>query len=102
MHPLPRMPPGAPCPEEYSERERRNLAVAREYMELAYDPKKASADAVRHLVSEGASFAAPSTFNTVHDPLAYAQHHAGARLSSTANRLTLQAASHLAQRQMIS
>ena len=76
MHPLPRMPPGAAGPEEYSEHERRNMAAAREYMELSYDPKRASADAVRHLVAEGASFEAHSTFPAVHDPLAYAQHHA--------------------------
>jgi hypothetical protein len=78
MHPLPRMPPGAAGPEEYSEHERRNLAAAEEYMEIAYDAKRASADAVRHLVAEGAVFEAHSTFPAVHDPLAYAQHHAGA------------------------
>ena len=77
-HPLPRMPPGAAGPEEYSEHERRNMAVAREFMEIAYDPKRASADAVRYLVADGASFEAHSTFPSCHDPLAYAQHHAGA------------------------
>jgi hypothetical protein len=78
LTPLPRMPPGAAGPEEYSEHERRNMAAAREYLEIAYDPKRASADAVRHLVAEGAIFEAHSTFPAVHDPLAYAQHHAGA------------------------
>ena len=52
------------------------MAAAREYMKLAYDPKRASADAVRHLVAEGASFEAHSTFPAAHDPLTYAQHHA--------------------------
>ena len=85
MHPLPRMPPGAAGPEEYSEHERRNMAAAREYMEIAYDPKRASADAVRHLVAEGASFEAHSTFPACHDPLAYAQHHAGTRVRARAS-----------------
>jgi hypothetical protein len=74
---LPRMPPGATRPEEYSEGERRNLAVVREYMETAYTPGKASADAVRHLVAAGASFEAHTTFPHVHDPLQYAQERGG-------------------------
>ena len=72
------MPPGAPRPEDYTEGERRNLAVVREYMEVSYDAKRASADAVRHLVAADASFEAKTTFLDAHDPLAYAQAHSGA------------------------
>ena len=74
------LPPGAAGPEEYTEHERRNMAAAREYMEIAYDSKRASAEAVKHLVAEGASFEAHSTFPSCHDPLAYAQQHGGARM----------------------
>jgi hypothetical protein len=76
---LPVMTPGAPRPESYTEGERRNLATVREYMDTAYDPKRASADAVRHLVAPEATFEAHTTFPNAHDPLAYAQEHGGAR-----------------------
>jgi hypothetical protein len=76
---LPVMTPGAPRPESYTEGERRNLATVREYMEAAYDSKRASADAVRHLVAPEATFEAHTTFPNAHDPLAYAQEHGGAR-----------------------
>lgn len=38
---------------EYTPQEQRNLGVVKEYMELSYNPKRASAAAVKHLVAEG-------------------------------------------------
>lgn len=76
------MTPGAPRPEAYTDGERRNIATVREYMQIAYDPKRASAEAVRHLVADGATFEAHTTFPRCHDPLAYAQEHGGACTAS--------------------
>ena len=39
-----------------------NLAAVKEYISIAYDPARASAAAVRHLVADGSRFVAPSTF----------------------------------------
>jgi hypothetical protein len=93
---MPKMMPGAPRPEEYSAAELRNIATVREYMHIAYDPQRASADAVRHLVAvatEVAPFEAPTTFPTVHDVLAYAEVHGGARGMPCADTLRLGLAS---------
>jgi hypothetical protein len=95
-HHMPKMMPGAPRPEEYSAAELRNIATVREYMHIAYDPQRASADAVRHLVAvatEVAPFEAPTTFPTVHDVLAYAEVHGGARGMPCADTLRLGLAS---------
>ena len=85
-HHLPAMPPGAPRPEDYTDAERRNLGVVHQYMKIAYDPKEASADAVRHLVAADATFEAHTTFPEAHDPLTYAQEHGGARARCNAGR----------------
>ena len=50
---------------DYTEQEKRNLGVVKEYMEISYDPKRASATAVKHLVAEHSQFIAPSTFPEV-------------------------------------
>ncbi len=71
------LPEGAASEEEYTDQERKNMHAVREFMALAYDPQRASADAVAHLVAPGATFEAPSTFPGVHDPCAYAQAHRG-------------------------
>ncbi|GAB4815561.1 hypothetical protein N2152v2_002607 [Parachlorella kessleri] len=60
---------------DYTEQEQRNLGVVKEYMEISYDPKRASADAVKHLVAQQSQFIAPSTFPEVHDCLQYAEDH---------------------------
>ncbi|KAL4446683.1 hypothetical protein ABPG77_007927 [Micractinium sp. CCAP 211/92] len=55
-------PAGQHSPPDSSAEEQRNLAVVKEYMEVAYDPARASAAAVEHLVAPGSRFVAPSTF----------------------------------------
>jgi hypothetical protein len=45
---------------------RRNLELVREYMGLAYDPRRASAKNVAHLCAPDNRFIAPSTFPNVH------------------------------------
>lgn len=56
---------GPPAAASSTPGEERNLAVVKEYMRLAYDPARASADAVRHLVAEGSEFIAPTAFPEV-------------------------------------
>jgi predicted ester cyclase len=59
-----------------SQEERDNLALVREYMEIAYDPKRASAKAVAHLCAPNNRFVGPSTFPEVHTLEEYAEDHA--------------------------
>lgn len=54
---------------------RRNLELVREYMGIAYDPKRASAKNVAHLCAPGNVFIAPSTFPNVHTLEEYAEDH---------------------------
>jgi hypothetical protein len=53
-----------------------NIAVVREYMNIAYDPRRASAEAVKHLCAPGNTFIAPTTFPHVHTLEQYAEHQA--------------------------
>ena len=55
--------------------ERRNLALVREYMEIAYDPKRAGAKNVGHLCAPGNVFTAPTTFPGVRTLEEYAEDH---------------------------
>jgi predicted ester cyclase len=56
--------------------ERRNIELVREYMTIAYDPKRAGAEAVRHLCAPDNRFIAPTTFPDVHTLEQYAEDHA--------------------------
>eukprot|EP01087_Luapelamoeba_hula_P002458 TRINITY_DN12110_c0_g1_i1.p1 TRINITY_DN12110_c0_g1~~TRINITY_DN12110_c0_g1_i1.p1 ORF type:complete len:176 (-),score=46.73 TRINITY_DN12110_c0_g1_i1:79-606(-) len=60
----------------YSETERKNIDNVVEYMHIAYDPKRASADAVRHLCAAHNRFTAPTTFPGIHTCEQYAEDHA--------------------------
>lgn len=55
--------------------EARNLAIAREYMRIAYTPGVASAAAVRHLCAPGNRFVGPTTFPGVATLEDYADAH---------------------------
>jgi predicted ester cyclase len=59
----------------YTDDEYRNLELAREYMEISYDPKRASARAVAHLCAPSNRFVAPSTFPDIHTLEEYAEDH---------------------------
>lgn len=56
--------------------ERRNVELVIEYMTIAYDPKRASADAVRHLCAPGNRLVATTTFPGVETLEGYADAHA--------------------------
>ena len=47
---------------QYSEQEQKNIALCKEYMTIAYDPERASADAVAHLCTANSVFVGQSTF----------------------------------------
>lgn len=55
--------------------ERRNVELVREYMGIAYDPKRASARAVEHLCARDNQFISPTTFPHVHTLEDYAEEH---------------------------
>ena len=52
-----------------------NMDMVREYMEIAYTPGRASADAVAHLCAPDNRFLAPTTFPAVRTLEAYAADH---------------------------
>ena len=54
---------------------RRHLELVREYMGIAYDPRRASGKAVAHLCGPDNRFIAPSTFPEVHTLEQYAEDH---------------------------
>lgn len=62
-------------PDNYTAEEERNLDLAKEYISISYDPKRASADAVKHLCAPGNRFIAPTTFPNVHTLEEYAKDH---------------------------
>ena len=65
-------------PEETAlptEQEQHNLDLAKEYISISYDPKRASAQAVQHLCAPQNRFLAPSTFPDVHTLEEYAEDH---------------------------
>src|SRR5947209_4733992 len=61
-------------PDE-TEEERRSRELVREYMGIAYDPRRASARNVAHLCGPDNRFLAPSTFPEVHTLEEYAEDH---------------------------
>ena len=61
---------------DYTPEERRNVELVREYMGIAYDPRRASARNVAHLCGPDNRFLAPSTFPAVHTLEQYAEDHA--------------------------
>jgi predicted ester cyclase len=62
--------------EDQTPEERRNIELVRQYMTIAYDPKRASAEAVRHLCAPHNRVIAPTTFPDVHTLERYAEDHA--------------------------
>lgn len=61
--------------ETYSEEEQNNIDLVKAYMQIAYDPKQASAEAVAHLCAPGNRFIAPTTFPDIHTLEDYAEDH---------------------------
>lgn len=59
----------------HTEQELNNVEVIKEYMLIAYDPKLASADAVRHLCAPVNRFIAPTTFPEIQTVEQYAEDH---------------------------
>lgn len=59
----------------YTPQEQKNIELVKEYMQIAYDPKRASADTVAHLCALNNTFIAPTTFPNVHTLEEYAQEH---------------------------
>ncbi|KAL4425360.1 hypothetical protein ABPG75_009376 [Micractinium tetrahymenae] len=86
--PPPASPKGEPGPADSTAEELRNLAAVREYMEVAYDPARASAAAVQHLVAPDSRFIAPTTFPEIKDCLQYAQDHGELMKSVSDLRIT--------------
>ncbi len=60
----------------YQTQEKQNVEIVTEYMKIAYDPKKASAEAVSHLCAPNNKFIAPTTFPDAHTLEEYAEDHA--------------------------
>jgi hypothetical protein len=61
--------------EVYSSDEQKNIDLVTEYMQIAYDPKRASAKAVEHLCAQGNRFVAPTTVPHVLTLEEYADDH---------------------------
>lgn len=59
----------------HTEQELNNMEIVKEYMLITYDPKLASADAVRHLCTPVNRFIAPTTCPEIHTVEQYAEHH---------------------------
>lgn len=59
----------------YIPEEEHAMKLVEEYMNIAYDPKRASAAAVAHLCAPGNKFIAPTTFPDVHTLEQYAEDH---------------------------
>jgi predicted ester cyclase len=62
--------------EDQTPEERRNIELVRQYMIIAYDPKRSSAESVRHLCAPDNRFIASTTFPDVHTLEQYAEDHA--------------------------
>jgi predicted ester cyclase len=60
---------------DYTDEERKNVELVREYMRIAYTPGVASARAVAHLCAKKNRFIAPTTFPEVHTLEEYAEDH---------------------------
>lgn len=61
--------------DNYTPEEQQNIELVSEYMHIAYDPKRASAQAVAHLCAPNNKFIAPTTFPGVHTLEEYAEDH---------------------------
>ncbi|KAI8817452.1 uncharacterized protein EV422DRAFT_500048, partial [Fimicolochytrium jonesii] len=65
-----------PAKINFTEQEERNIALAKEYMRIAYSPEESKgAESVRHLVAENSEMVAPSTFPECKTLLDYADSH---------------------------
>lgn len=62
--------------ESLTEKEKKNLELAHEYMRIAYTPGLGSAEAVAHLCAGENRFIGPTTFPGVHTLEGYADAHA--------------------------
>ncbi|CAF1185634.1 unnamed protein product [Didymodactylos carnosus] len=58
-----------------TEKEQCNIRIVKEYMEISYDPKRATAKNVEHLLAKQNRFIAPTTFPDVNDCETYAEEH---------------------------
>ncbi|MBD2730451.1 hypothetical protein H6G96_30075 [Nostoc sp. FACHB-892] len=58
--------------DNYTPQEQKNIELVKEYMQIAYDPKHANAEAVEHLCASNNRFIAPNTFPNVHTLEEYA------------------------------
>lgn len=58
-----------------SAEEQRNIDLVKQYMQIAYDPKRANAEAVAHLCAPNNRFIAPTTFPHLHTLEEYAEDH---------------------------
>lgn len=77
-----------PTPSDRTEpEESRNVELVKEYMLIAYDPRRASGEAVAHLCAPRNTFVAPTTFPNVHTLEQYADEHG--RLMEQVNDLRL-------------
>lgn len=59
----------------HTEEELHNIEIVKQYMLIAYDPQRASGEAVQHLCAPGNRFIAPSTFPEIHTLEQYAEDH---------------------------
>lgn len=59
----------------HTEQELSHIEVIKEYMLIAFDPRRASADAVRHLCAPINRFIAPTTFPEIDTIEQYAEDH---------------------------
>lgn len=57
----------------HTEQELDHIEIIKEYMLTTYDPKRASADAVKHLCAPRNRFIAPTTFPEIHTLEQYAE-----------------------------
>lgn len=62
--------------DDQTPQERENIRLVTEYMTIAYDPKRASGEAVRHLCGPDNRLIAPTTFPGVTTLEGYADAHA--------------------------
>ena len=60
---------------QYSEQEKKNIQLCQDYMTIAYDPNRASAEAVAHLCTADSTFVGQSTFPKAKTVPEYAQVH---------------------------
>ena len=59
----------------YTEQEQKNIKLCQQYMTIAYDPQRASAEAVAHLCTTDSTFVGQSTFPKANTVPEYAAVH---------------------------